>query len=244
MHVKRFLSSHAVRCALIAAFVCTACTAADRRVMPADGKTTLGTNLTYNYADTTADNYFLTVYKNATGDKKAARNRIIFELMTLVDDEYAQHERSIRVKRNTKDLIFKTTSIGLTGWASLAADGTAQALAALDTGVKGVGEAIDTTVYEQNSTEVLINTMRARRASVAEQIYAAMASDDDKYPLEAAMRDIVRYFYEGSTTSALAALAESTASKAKDQEETTRKARNKAVGLASEEGEPTPEGRP
>lgn len=176
-------------------------------------KSSLG--YTYDYNTPTNTNYFRKRYEAAT-DKEAERNRIVFELMGAVDEDFSKFERALRSDRAYKDIAVKWTSIGLTAGASLASQGAANILAAIDTGLKGANEAVDKNAFRDNTPEVLINKMRAKRAEMASQIYESMNKKVGAYPLEAAIRDVSRYYSEGFVTSALAALAASTAIEAKD----------------------------
>jgi hypothetical protein len=103
-------------------------------------------------------NYF----KNAIGqakDKKAERNRVLFELLGIVDDEYARFEITLRSDRTLKDILVTIVSLGLTGTATLASEGTAHTLAAIDTGMKGANAAVDSNAFRDKAPELIINTM-------------------------------------------------------------------------------------
>jgi hypothetical protein len=205
--------------------------------------TALGPNLTYTYicgpekskkkdpfktasgssTDATPgkcpDSYFKAAYQSETdaSKQKVIRNRIIYELITVIDDDYAVYEIQIRLDRSWKDIVVSVVSIGLTGTATLAGKGAANTLAAVDTGIKGANAAVDTNLMRDKSTEILLNAMRANRAKVLQDIYAKLDSGTDKYPLEAAMSDLVRYYNEGSLTAALTSLATETAADSKKQ---------------------------
>jgi transposase len=51
---------------------------------------------------------------------------------------------------------------------------------------------------------------------LSSQIYQSMSKSESEYPLEAGIRDVIRYYNEGFVTSALASLAATTALEAKD----------------------------
>jgi hypothetical protein len=177
------------------------------------GPTGLGTALTYDYLHTNSDNYFLKRYQTppAGEDQKTVRNRILFELMDLVDDDYSRFERALRSDKAYKDVIIKMVSLGLSGGATFAGQTTANILAGIDTGVKGASDAVDLKAWGNNAPEILINKMNADRAAVAAHIYQNMANSVAAYPLEAGIQDVIRYRNEGYVTPALASLAASTA---------------------------------
>ena len=181
----------------------------------------------------TPPNYFQTKFDDAKNDtaKKAVRNRIVYELMRLVDDDYGKFEGDLRGDRAYKDTIVKIVSLVLTGGASLAQKTAANTLSALDTGLKGANEAIDANAFRSYTPELLINRMRTNRAEVAAKIYKSMDQPVDKYPLEAAIRDIVNYYKQGSVTSALASLAATTSKEADTAMESADKAKLNAYGV-------------
>jgi methyl-accepting chemotaxis protein len=195
-------------------------------------KMNMGTGTTYRYDYKARDDckaaaeYFRTKYEKAPDPnaQKAVRNRITYELLGLVDESYGHFVREFCKERDAKDILFKVTSLALTGTASLALEPTSQILAAIDTGLKGANEAIDRYAFRDNVTEVLINTMNADRSAVAAQIYRSMSDNVDKYPLEATIRDVVRYYNAGTITSALVSLREKTAQGAQNAAQEAQKA--------------------
>ena len=131
--------------------------------------------------------------------------------MGIVDNDYAEYEQALRSDRAYKDISVKILSLVLSGAATISSQGAAHTLAAVDTGLKGSSEAVDTAAFRNQAPELLINRMRATRAAIAEQIYKRMNDDEKQYPIEAARTDINHYYVAGSVTAALASLASSTA---------------------------------
>jgi len=187
--------------------------------------TGLGTSLRYDYTDTDAVNYFMTCYSHASDEAKAGvhlseraaiRNSILFELMGMVDSEYARFEVNMRADRATKDILIKCFSLGLTGTATFAGGSASQILAGIDTGLKGGSEAWDVNMLGGKASELLNNTMRSERSKVEASIYDNMKLPIWKYPLEAGIRDVVKYYRQGHVTSALTMLVEQSALEAKN----------------------------
>lgn len=133
----------------------------------------------------------------------------------MVDDEFHDFARRMRSDRAYKDTIAKVASLSLTGTASLVGGNASKTLAAIDTGLKGANAAVDLSVFRDYAPELLVNSMEARRAEVANEIFDGMAKGADQYPLHAGIRDVVSYFNQGSVTAALSALVADTADKAK-----------------------------
>lgn len=189
--------------------------------------TGLGTALKYDYKDNKAPNYFLTCYERASDneikgttvrERTAVRNSIMYELMGVVDAEYAEFEVKLRTDRAAKDIAVRWLSLGLTGTAAFSGGSASQILAGIDTGVKGGNEAWDSNMLGGKANDILDNTMRAERAKVEESVYTSMKKSCAEYPLEAGIRDIVNYYRQGHVTSALNALTKNTAAEAKAAE--------------------------
>lgn len=194
--------------------------------------TALRLGLTYEYnrqddkkvnLDGYEKKYYLYAYSAACDDggpcstesRTTVRNRIIHELIGVVDENFHQYERKLRHDRDNKDVITKTLSIITTTVGAFTPTGTTQILSGVDTAFKGFSETIDTTMFHSLSTEALINQMRKNRAVILQGIYGRMQICLDKeYPLQAAIGDLIRYYNEGSVTSALVSLAGDTASSA------------------------------
>jgi len=203
------------RSAVLAAVLSALCSCSEFRGALEFDENPLGS--TYDYVNPYAGNHFRKQYRCAD-DRAAERNRILYELMGIIDDDFSKFERDLRSDRAYKDVLVAWTSISLTGVASLATTGVANILAAVDTGLKGANEAVDRNAFREKGPELLINTMRAQRARVAKNIYERMRETDAQYPLEAGLRDVVHYYHAGFVTAALAALAEETAKDAAESE--------------------------
>lgn len=165
-------------------------------------------------------------YYDAANDKQAARNQIIFDVMSQIDDEYESNLVSLRFERASKDFAVTLTSITLTGVASQAGQSLANLLAAIDTGVKGVDAAFDQAYLEDKTNSLLFSAMRQARAEVRADIYQRLNNDVQIYPLEAAALDLNRYYRAGFVTTALIRLSEDSSSKAKEVEESAAEVLN------------------
>jgi hypothetical protein len=194
------------------------CATATRTLEPNDlSRSSLGLPHTYSYSASAASPsapYFLEQYQNAGSQRREVRNRIVMELMGLIDDEYGKFERQLSADTRGKNFGVSSGSIALTGVASFSAGATAKVLAAIDTALKGVSGAVDKDLLAGRASEALIYQMRANRSKVQGEIYVRMNGDDLAYPLEAAIRDLINYFNEGSVSVALSSLTQSAATQA------------------------------
>ena len=188
--------------------------------------TSLGTKVTYTYADPADENYFLNGYDSLPLDKKQVkRNQVIEELMGLIDDDFEQFTRRLRAGKVAKNLMVKIASIALTGAAPFSSGPAAKALAGIDTGLKAASEAVDVEAWNKQVPEILINTMQAERAKVATDINTMMKKKVAEYSMQAAIRDLIRYRNAGHITPALAALARQAAESATTEETAARTAK-------------------
>jgi len=204
-------------CAGLLATATSGCTTIRKDIKPdALGPLGLSNTFKYSVASVSEASHYLKAYDRAEpAAKKARRNEILFELLSIVDADFSRFSVALRGDRTFKDLTFKVVSLGLTGVASVASSGAAHTLAAIDTGFKGASEAIDATAFRNHTTEILINKMEADRATIRAEIYEGMKGEADKYSLQSGIYDIERYYLKGSVTSALATLSASTAAESK-----------------------------
>ena len=192
----------------------------NRKPLKDPASDTLGLGSTFDYrAEKQPEPVSFRAYFDAADDKEAARNQIIFDIMSQIDDEYESNLVSLRFERASKDFAVTLTSITLTGVASQAGQSLANLLAAIDTGIKGVDAAFDQAYLEDKTNSLLFSAMRQARAEVREDIYRRLNNDIQTYPLEAAALDLNRYYRAGFVTTALIRLSEDSSSKAKQDED-------------------------
>lgn len=172
--------------------------------------------LTYSYTRAGATNdrpFFKEAYATAGPDTEHIRNRILYELMGLVDDYYFRYTRQLRAGIAGKGIF--TDSLGIaTSLASTAAGGeqVKTILSAISTGVQGVSKSIDANALLGSTVEAIRLQMDATRSSVATEIITKIKEQGvAEYPLEAGLRDIVRYHDAGTITSGVAALSQESA---------------------------------
>ena len=168
----------------------------------------------YNYNDPNSEKYFYKRFNEAE-NKETERNLIIFEMLRIVDVNYYDFERNLRKKLASKNFSFKTISILLTGGAAVSGEATSNSLAAADTALKGINESVDTEFFRNNGSELLMSKIRSTKSKALIEIFEKMNKPIEEYPLPAALRDIESYRKLGSVTSALIALAATTAEEEK-----------------------------
>jgi hypothetical protein len=140
--------------------------------------------------------------------KAAVRNQILYELMGVIDDYYGAYTDRQLGLENNKNLFADVFALG-TSAASTAAGGEQlkTVLSAISTGVQGGSSDIDKDVFQKASLQAVKESMDTARHEVAIRIYLKMRNDEFAYPLEAALRDVIRYYYAGTLTAGLEQLS-------------------------------------
>lgn len=190
-----------------------------------------GLVLTYSYGQPRAregQEFFKTAYKNAISeaDARRVRNRILYELMGMVDDHYFRYTVQLRAGIAGKGVL--TDSLGIaTSLAATAAGGEQlkTILSAISTAAQGINKSIDANLLVGSTVEAIRLQMDATRAAVAAEMIEKMKGQGDAdYPLEAGLRDIVRYYDAGTVTSGVAGLSRASGKQKADSEDRQRAA--------------------
>jgi hypothetical protein len=170
-----------------------------------------------------ADGNDVTILLSARG---VVRNRILYELMGMVDDYYFRYTDELRSDIAGKGIFSDTLGLA-TSLAATAAGGQQlkTVLSAISTAAQGVSKSIDANVLLGSSVQAIRLQMDAARSDLAAEMILKMKQQDaGEYPLEAGLRDIVRYYDAGTLTSGVAALSKESGKK-KIESETKEKAR-------------------
>lgn len=183
--------------------------------------------LTYSYDRShtkPSQPFFKEAYEHPlTGEsQRAVRNRILYELMGVVDDHYFSFTRVMRSGSIGKGILTDTLGVA-TSLASTAAGGNEikTILSAISTGTQGVSKSIDSNVLMGSTLEAIRLQMDSARADIATVIIGKIKNQNTfDYPLEAGLRDIITYYDAGTLTNGLAALSkEAGKKKSKSQEQ-------------------------
>ncbi len=188
--------------------------------------------LTFNYSDPTADSYFKTRYENAGSDRREIRNRILFELMGMVDDYYYEKTIELRSQVIGKNLVTELTGIG-TSFASALAGGEQikTVLAAISTGIQTFNASVDKEIFLDQTIQAIRFQMDGNRSKIKAEILRKMAADSSAFPIKAGLQDIIAYYDAGTVTSALATLAAEAAANKTTQSVKAEVAANTLAGI-------------
>lgn len=145
----------------------------------------------------------------ATSTKEERRNRIVYDMIYLINEYYDAYEMS-----------WYATSVGTEGVADLLSLGTSLAgattgdaglkamLAAITSGFTGTKMAVQKHVLQDQSITMIIHTMRQARQDKLTDIRGKLVSGTNLtsvsvYPLQAAVVDVQEYFYAGTLLGAI-----------------------------------------
>ena len=155
---------------------------------------------------------------NDTEALKALRNKIVYGLMSEVDDSYGQFFRRLYAGKADVAVSGDSAVLGLTAASTIATHtATKTILSALGTAVTGVNLSVDKNFFAQQTFQTIAVAMQTRRDKAREKISQSLDDDAEDYPLNAAMRDLVAYFYAGTLPGGLQELQEEAGGAAKDQ---------------------------
>ena len=159
------------------------------------------------------------------GKAQLYRNEIIHAGLLLIDDNYNQFENDLFVKRATSNVAADITELGVSAATGITNGERVKTILAIAlTAFKGGRKSIDMNLFRERTTEVIAQKMRGSRSKVLQGIYQGLGLPVDRYPLGAALDDLVNYLYAGSINSALLELAQ-------DAGEDAKKSKAKAATL-------------
>jgi hypothetical protein len=127
------------------------------------------------------------------------RNKIINDLLFLINDYYSAYELSWYATATGHSFLSDLTTLSLdTATTAVGGAGLKTMLAAISTGVSGQKIAVQRDFFQNQNIALIIKNMRAARANVLANIRAKTAKDVNEYPLEDALLDLQEYFGAGT----------------------------------------------
>jgi len=143
--------------------------------------------------------------------KVARRNRILQELIWLVDQNYGKFEDRYYGSEASINVAGDIVNLGLTGVSSVT--GTAHlksVLSAIATGTTGIKTSYQKNFFDQQTRSAVVQKMRSLRATQLAilQDEDHMKADLSEYSLESGLSDVDAYFNAGTIIGALQSIAE------------------------------------
>jgi hypothetical protein len=144
------------------------------------------------------------------------RNELVHIGLTLIDDSYNQFENDLFVGRAKQNVAGDLTELGVAAATGITNGERVKTILAIAlTAFKGGRKSIDMNFFRERTTEVIAQKMRGSRSKILQGIYQGLGLPVDRYPLGAAIDDLVNYLYAGSLNSAMLELAQDAGQDAK-----------------------------
>lgn len=148
------------------------------------------------------------------------RNELIEDALPFIDDAYMDFITDIQRGRDRGNFVADLVELGASGAVGITKGERAiQILGVALTAFRGGRRSADLNFYKDQSTPILISKMDGNRAKVRATILSREGDGVDKYPIGAAISDIVDYYNAGSLVRAFTELAKDTAVQTKQSED-------------------------
>lgn len=136
---------------------------------------------------------------------KADRNTIVYSLMGEIDKVYGEFDVRLHSGKAMESVGFDAITLGLSTAATIATNSpTKTLLSALGTGIGGLGQSVDKNFFASQTFQVLSIAMANRREKIRTVIISNLTTQDlTSYPLPAAKRDLIAYYYAGTLAGGL-----------------------------------------
>jgi hypothetical protein len=167
------------------------------------------------------------------------RNKLLNDLILIVDLNYYEWEQRLFNKKAFFDLGTDATLLGLGGATALAgATGTANILGQITTGITGLKTSVDSDILQKNSIPAMIAKMRAGRQTQLAKMQAAMTEMEGTVPkgpspigvysIQQGLLDIKVYHAAGTFVGALQDITAKAAEEKKTAEDNVDKTKPNA----------------
>ncbi len=154
------------------------------------------------------------------------RNKVINQLVLVIDDHYFRYEYHRYTAKAWGTYVGDVVGIGLSTAGTLTGtESTKTLLSALVTALQGSSAALEKDVLQGQTIIAIVAQMRKARAAKMLDIRRAMGQSLEAYPFDAALVDLLEYYYAGTYLTALQSLTEDAAANAKDARKELRNLR-------------------
>lgn len=156
----------------------------------------------------------LTVYDQAMAtnpdNARLIRNRVVNRLKANIDANYHEFENQLFTSRATGNVLGDITELGAAAAINITNGERAKnIISVLLTGFKGGRKSIDENFFKERTTAAIISQMQASRAHIeADMLKNLQDQDASEYSLDAALGDLINYFYAGTLQKGLQDLAQ------------------------------------
>ena len=154
--------------------------------------------------------YDQAVVGNQLAAAKRMRDRTVNRLKDNIDVNYHEFENQLFTGRATTNVLADITELGAAAAINITNGERAKdIISVLLTGFKGARKSIDENFFKERTTAAIISQMQASRAHIeAEMLKNLREQDVNDYSLDAALGDLINYFYAGTLQKGLQDLAQ------------------------------------
>ena len=151
-----------------------------------------------------------------TSDQKSQarilRNDIANQLIRFTDYNYFQFENDLYVRRASGSVLADLVDTGANFAATITNGERAKTIInAAIIAFRGSRKSVSLNFFREQTGEILITKMQTSRNRVLKELIVQLRDKDvDQYPLDAALGDVIRYFYAGTLPRALQELQQDT----------------------------------
>lgn len=165
-----------------------------------------------NRFDSDFASYDQAVGANQPEQARRLRNRIIDRLKANIDANYHEFESALFTGRAKGNVLADITELGAAAAINITNGVRAKnIISVLLTGFKGGRKSIDDNIFMQRTTAVIISQMQASRSHIETALLKNLREQDaSEYSLDAALGDLINYFYAGTMQKGLQELAQQT----------------------------------
>lgn len=184
--------------------------------------------------------YDQAVSNNQPEPARRLRNRVVDRLKANIDANYHEFENQLFTGRATTNVLSDITELGAAAAINITNGERAKnIIAVLLTGFKGGRKSIDENFFKERTTAAIISQMQASRAHIETGILTNMNEKDaSEYSLDAALGDLINYFYAGTLQKGLQDLAQQAGQSAIDEKKNAQAAREKGrLGVTKKEAD-------
>jgi hypothetical protein len=160
--------------------------------------------------DTDLAAYDSAVGANQPEQARRFRDRTINRLKANIDANYHEFENQLFTGRATTNVLADIVELGAAAAINITNGERAKdIIAVLLTGFKGGRKSIDENFFKERTTAAIISQMQASRAHIeAEMLKNLREQEVKEYSLDAALGDLINYFYAGTLQKGLQDLAQ------------------------------------
>lgn len=143
------------------------------------------------------------------GSAKAARDRAVWGLLFVINNNYYAYAQGLAALRSSAGLGSDALQSGLAAGSNIFSNrATKNLLSATLLSVKGITGAVQNRYYLDVSPEVIILSMAANRTPYLQAVKAGLEQDATHYPLNQARSDLAELFWAGTLEGARIKLTE------------------------------------